>query len=63
MKKRKCCECKPQGPYSQHFIFFVTYELAIITTVLHYTKLERLAMDKHSSLLGIFVSYEENEVL
>jgi hypothetical protein len=29
----------------------------------HYTKLERLARDKDSSLLGPFVSYEENEVL
>jgi hypothetical protein len=31
--------------------------------VLHYTKLERLARDKHSGLLGQPVSYEENEVL
>jgi hypothetical protein len=31
--------------------------------VLHYTILERLARDKHSSLLGPFVSMEENEVL
>jgi hypothetical protein len=31
--------------------------------VLHYTGLERLARDKQSSLLGRFVSYEENEVL
>jgi hypothetical protein len=30
---------------------------------LHYTWLERLACEKHSSLLGLFVSYEENEVL
>ncbi len=27
------------------------------------TKLEGLAKNKHSSLLGPFVSYEENEVL
>ncbi len=31
--------------------------------VLHYNKLERLVSDKHSSLLGTFVSYEENEVV
>ncbi len=28
-----------------------------------YTKLERLARDKHSSLLDSFISYKENEVL
>jgi hypothetical protein len=31
--------------------------------VLHYTKLEKLARIKHSSLLGPFVSYKENEEL
>jgi hypothetical protein len=31
-------------------------------SVFHYTKLEKLARDKHSSLLGSFVSYKENEV-
>jgi hypothetical protein len=31
--------------------------------VLHFTGLERLARDKHSSLLDPFISYEENEVL
>jgi hypothetical protein len=31
--------------------------------VLYYTKLERLAMYKHSSLSGPFISNEENEVL
>jgi hypothetical protein len=31
--------------------------------VLHYTRLERLASEKHSSLLSPFVSSEENEVL
>jgi hypothetical protein len=29
--------------------------------VLHYTRLERLVRDKHSSLLGSFVSYEEDK--
>jgi hypothetical protein len=31
--------------------------------VVRNTKLERLGRYKHSSLLGLFVSYEENEVL
>ncbi len=31
--------------------------------MLHYTRLERLAKDKYSSLLGPFVSYEEKEML
>ncbi len=34
-----------------------------LTNGLHYTSLESLASDKHSSLLGSIVSYEENEVL
>ncbi len=31
--------------------------------MLHYTRLERLSSDKDSSLLGQFLSYEENKVL
>jgi hypothetical protein len=31
--------------------------------MLYHTRLENLANYKHSSLLGHFVSYEENEVL
>jgi hypothetical protein len=31
--------------------------------VVHYIRLERLARDKHSSLLVPFISYEENKVL
>jgi hypothetical protein len=37
---------KYQGPYSQHFIFFVTYESAQKARVLHKTWLERLANNK-----------------
>ncbi len=48
---------------SQHFIFFLNYELAQYVRVLHYTRPEKLDKDKHSCLLGPFVSYEENEVL
>ncbi len=46
------------GPYLQHSIFFITYDWARQGRVLHYTRL-----DKHSSLLGAFVSNEENKVL
>ncbi len=42
-----------QEPYSQHFIFFLTYERAQYACVIY----------KHSSLVGSFVSYKENEVL
>ncbi len=52
-----------QGPYSQHSIFFITYESAQKARVFHNTMLERLTSDKHSNLLGQFLSYEENEVL
>jgi hypothetical protein len=31
--------------------------------VFHLTRLKMFAKDKHSSLLGTFVHYEENEVL
>ncbi len=49
-------------PYSQNFIFFATLELAQKDRALHYTRLERFARDKHSSILGLIISYEENEV-
>jgi hypothetical protein len=50
---------------------FTTIHLHLLTKsykwdnklVLIYPKLERLALDKHSSLLGPFVSYIENELL
>ncbi len=31
--------------------------------VLHYTRLEKLDMDKHTTLLHVFVIYQENEML
>jgi hypothetical protein len=37
------------------------YSVAIV--LLHYTRLERLASDRHSSLLGPFTGYEESEML
>ncbi len=43
--------------------FIITYEWVHRVRVLHYTRLERLDWDKHSSLLGPFVSYRANEVM
>jgi len=48
---------------SQHLIFFVTYKWVQKAKVLYYTWLERLARDKHCSLLGLLVNYEENGML
>ncbi len=49
--------------HSQHFIFFITYERSQYVSALYYTRLEMFAGDKHSSLLGPFISYEENSVV
>jgi hypothetical protein len=54
MKEMQCCEYGPT---------FVTYEWAQKARVLQYTRLERLARDKHSILLGPFIGYIENVVL
>jgi hypothetical protein len=51
------------GTYLQHFILFETYKWALQVGVLHYTRLERFFRDKDSSLLRLFESYKENEVL
>ncbi len=51
------------GLYSQHFIFFVTYELAQLVRVLSYSKLEMLVREEHYTLFDSFVSYVKNEVL
>jgi hypothetical protein len=52
---------KDKVPIS-HFTFFLTYEWTQKARVLHNTRLERLASNKHSSILGQHVSCEENEV-
>jgi hypothetical protein len=57
MQKMKCCEMPVWSLYSQHFIFFVTNELAQQDIVLYYSRLEIMGRDKHSSLLDISVSY------
>ncbi len=46
----------PQGPYSQHSIFFVTYISAQQARLFHDTKLERFISDKHFNLLDQFLS-------
>ncbi len=46
--------------YPQHFIFVVICKFAQYAQVLDNTMLERLAKDKHFSLLGPFIIYEEN---
>jgi hypothetical protein len=46
----------------QPFSLFVTYKWAHYARTLHYTKLERLARDKQSSLLGQFVCFKDSVV-
>jgi hypothetical protein len=58
----RCSTNPPQGLYLQFFIFFVTFKWARQASVVHNTRLERLSVDKHSSLLGPFVSYKEKGV-
>jgi hypothetical protein len=48
------------GTVFTSLIFFVTYEMDPISSSVHYTGLERLAVDKQSNLLGQLLSYEEN---
>ncbi len=49
--------------FSQHNIFYVTYEWVHYGRVLQYTKLEVVTSDKDSSLSDLIVSNEENKVL
>ncbi len=52
-----------KGLYSQHFILFFAYESVQKVRVLRNTLLKRLGSYKHSSLLDLYISYEETEVL
>jgi hypothetical protein len=54
---------RPLVPYSQQFIFFVTYVWVQKARALDYTRPEWFASYKQSSLLSPFVSKEEIEVL
>jgi hypothetical protein len=50
------------GRIHDTLLSFVTYKWAKLASVIHYTRLEMLALVKHSSFLGPFVIYEENDV-
>ncbi len=52
-----------QGPYSQHFIFFLIYEWVPFAWVFFTTKPFRSSKIEHISLLDQFIGYEENVVL
>jgi hypothetical protein len=54
-EENKVLWIRPLGPYSQLYIFFVAYEWAKQARVLHWTRVEMLAMDKHRSLLRSYV--------
>ncbi len=67
-KKMKCCECSPslfdkqKGPiFTTHFLY--NLQMGPKSTVLHYTGLERLTRDKHSSFLGPYVDCKENVLI
>jgi len=45
-----------QGPYSQHFIFFLTYDCVQWATTIVPGKPVQPTVLKHSSLLGTFLS-------
>jgi hypothetical protein len=62
MKKIKFFEFNSCEKLSQNFIFFVTYEWAHGARELHNIRLERLTKDQQFSLLGLFLSYKENEL-
>jgi hypothetical protein len=51
------------GKYSQNFIFFIAYKCAQLARVLDPGKPIQPSVIKHSNLLGLFVSYEQSEML
>jgi hypothetical protein len=55
--RKMYCEFHPRV-----HIFLVTFEWAQEARMLQYTRFKRWAKDKHSSLLGPIVSYEEDKV-
>jgi hypothetical protein len=52
-----------QVPYSQHFLIFSTYEYFQQAGVLDYSRPVKLSSDKHSNLLDLPITYEENKLL
>jgi hypothetical protein len=71
--KMKCYEYTHWGLYSHKLLkyravfttlyFLCTYKLDQETKLLHYSRLEMLARDKHSSLLDLFISSAKNDML
>ncbi len=56
------CKYKTRsGALFTTLFFHQNLRMVTKTKVLRYTRLERLAKDKHSSLLVSFVSFEEND--
>ncbi len=61
-KKMKCCECMSWVVFTTlHFL--CNLQLVEHTKMLLCNRMERLAGDKHYSLLVSFVGYKENEML
>jgi hypothetical protein len=66
LKGEKCAKCFKiktfcaiKGPYSKHFIFYVTYEWPD-KLVLQYTGLESLASYKHPIIMGSIYKFRRN---
>jgi hypothetical protein len=62
MKKKSVVNTVP-GAVFRTLHFLCDFWMGEISFIVFYTRLERLARDKHSSLLRPFISYEENKVL
>jgi hypothetical protein len=61
LQKMRSCEYGPWG-HIHDTNFLCNLQIGPKARVLHYTKIKRLPSDKHSSLFGTFINYEENEV-
>jgi hypothetical protein len=59
MEKIKCGE-NVSGTVRTRLYFLCNLQIGPIAGLLHYTRLERLARDKYSSILGLLASNEEN---
>ncbi len=58
VEKMKHCEWGPLTIFTAPY-FLCNFQMRHIAKLLHYTRLERLAMDKRSRLLGASVSFEQ----
>jgi hypothetical protein len=59
----ECLKVRPGAVFTSFHFLCNLRKMGPNKIGLYYTRLERLARVKHYSLLGPFVSYEENEVL